>query len=118
MGAHPSTSTSDPPDAREATLLNADLVLHVLLMHAKSTRGWCQELASLALVCTVWREALRAADKRLSEWCEFVWVLEDFPRLCAKPFEGHLVPPTSGSSAYDWALVVEPRAVRHTLDVE
>lgn len=101
------------------TLLDLDLLQVVLLHHAKATRGWCHELASVAEVCTVWRGVLSTLHTAYVEaWHEYTWKIPKFSQLRKEmgPDEGLPFAPSASSGPYDWQIWVVPRARRAAPD--
>ena len=118
--ATPSEPTTPQPTmphsaADLATLQSVDLAMIILTERAKATRGWCQELASTAAVCSAWREALKVVERTAWSWQTFTWRVKAFSQLCKSkaPDEGIVVRPEAGSGVYDWQLWLVPRACRH-----
>ena len=98
-----------------ATLQSVDLATIILTERAKATRGWCQELAATAAVCSAWREALQVVEKTAWSWQTFTWRVKAFSQLCKSkaPDEGIVVRAEADSGVHDWQLWLVPRACRH-----
>jgi hypothetical protein len=98
-----------------ATLQSVDLATIILTERAKATRGWCQELAATAAVCSAWREALQVVEKTAWSWHTLTWRVKAFSQLCKSkaPDEGIVVRAEAGSGVHDWQLWLVPRACRH-----
>ena len=121
--ATPIASTSADPTPPEptahladlATLQSIDLATIILTERAKATRGWCQELAATAAVCSAWREALQVVEKTAWSWQTFTWRVKAFSQLCKSkaPDEGIVVRAEADSGVHDWQLWLVPRACRH-----
>ena len=105
-----------PPQSVDlATLQSVDLATIILTERAKATRGWCQELAATAAVCSEWREALQVVEKTAWSWQTFTWRVKAFSQLCKSkaPDEGIVVRAETDSGVHDWQLWLVPRACRH-----
>ena len=99
---------------------NTDLVLAVLLQHARNTlsQGDCAAFFLVAGTCKLWRSAMTLADEHVAGWRTHTWKITE----TSKYLPHRLMPGSNGtiryrsfskdltlSGAYDWQLRVWPK---------